>query len=444
MNKTGGSYKVTGGKPLSGVVPISGAKNVALKVLIAGLLFDSPVILENIPRIGDVYEVLSIISHLGASAEFTGPNQVTVNGAGLSTAKVDLLTASKVRVSFMFFAPLLQRLKKADIPNPGGCRLGARPIDRIIEGMEALGVAVTYDSESGYFHARLPKDPQGTYRFSKPSHTGTELLLMLTVLSRERCIIENSALEPEIDDLIAFLNAGGARIRRTEKTITVDGVDRLVQQHPYRIVADRNEAATYAALAIATRGDITITGVRSEELMAFNEKLVQAGAGVEEVSPDSIRYFFQKPLTAVSVDTEPHPGFMTDWQPPFAVLMTQANGVSVIHERMFENRFSYVSELEKLGADISYITIPVESPHEFYEFTYDPEHEYRQAIEIHGPTDLHNGVLEIADLRAGATLAIAALTAQGESIIHGAIHLERGYESFVEKVTSLGGVIAKA
>jgi UDP-N-acetylglucosamine 1-carboxyvinyltransferase len=437
------AFIIHGGNKLEGTVAISGAKNVALKVLTAALLFKGRVVLQNVPRIRDVAELINLIHELGGAAEFTGPNTVTVEGFQIKEKTLDMLYASKIRTSFMFFAPLLYIFGEAHIPNPGGCRLGARPIDRIINGMQALGIQVDYDSDSGFFHAKLIQPVAGRFRFPKVSHTGTELLIMLAVLSTERVIIENAALEPEVDDLIRFLNEAGAQIIRTGGTITIQGVAELKQTAPFTITADRNEAVTYAVLAIATNGSIVLEELRVEDLKAFNDELEKAGGGIEHISETSIRYFYKGPIKPLQLVTEPHPGFMTDWQPPMAVFLTQAEGDSVIHEKMFENRFSYVDELKKLGADIEFISPEVENPSEFYEFNYDPEKEYKQAIKIHGPQELHNGVLQIADLRAGATLAIAALIAHGKTIIHGASHLERGYENFVGKVSAIGGKIEK-
>lgn len=438
------AFVIYGGKQLSGTVQISGAKNIALKVLTSSLLFKDKVILNNIPRIRDVFEVINLINALGAKAEFIEKNTVMVDPSTLKEKTLDLLYASKIRTSFLFFAPLLHVFKECYIPNPGGCRLGARPIDRIIDGLKALGVVVDYNSETGFFHATLPQQPNGTFRFPKISHTGTEMLIMMAVISDQTSVIENAALEPEIDDLIAFFNEAGAKIRREGTSIIIDGVSEMKQQKPYSIAGDRNEAVTYAALAITTKGDITLKGIPVFLLEKFDQVIEEMGGGIEKISDSSVRYFYKGALKAVNIETQPHPGFMTDWQPPMAVLLTQAEGESIIHERLFENRFSYVDELKKLGADIEYIHPEVDNPKDFYEFNYEDGKEYKQAIKIKGPQALHNGVLNIADLRAGATLAIGALISPGESIVNGASHLERGYEDFVEKVAKLGGEISKA
>lgn len=437
------AYIIKGGKPLKGEIKLSGAKNVALKVIISALLFDSEVVLHNIPRINDVYELLHLIRSMGGKAEFTEKNTVVIDGRSIKTNKVDFLHGSKMRVSFMLFAPLLAKFKECYVPNPGGCRIGARPIDRIIEGMKAIGIEVTYDSETGYYHAVMHKVPLGSYRFIKPSHTGTELLILIALLGNNTITLENTALEPEIDELITFLNESGAKIKREGVKITVSTASRLHQEKPFTISSDRNEAVTYATLALATKGEVIIDGVERRLIQTFIDCVKKAGGGFRELDSNKFSFYYTKELSALNIETAPHPGFMTDWQPNWAVLMTHAKGESVIHERVFENRFSYVEELRKLGAEIDFVKIPVKNPMEYFFFNFDPAKKYNQAIRIKGPQELHGGALTVADLRAGASLAIAAFCAEGESVINGASILERGYEDFVEKTRSLRGEIRK-
>jgi len=435
------AYLIHGGKPLHGEVTLSGAKNIALKVLIGALLFDSPVVLQNIPRIADIKELIHLLELLGVKVEFTG-NTVRIDPSTLRENRVDLLHASKIRVSFLLFAPLLYRFQTAIIPNPGGCRLGARSIDRVVDGLKALGVLLNYDSGTGYYNSTIDGKPAGTYSFPKPSHTGTELMILMSVFGEGTITIKNVALEPEIDDLISFLNEAGARIAREGNDIVVVGVEALHQTEPFTISSDRVEAITYAIAGIATHGDVTISHIADHYITSFVDVMTNAGAGVKRISEGTWRFFYQ-PLRAMSIETAPHPGFLTDWQPLMAVLMTQAEGKSIIHERIFENRFSYVSELRKIGAEIEYVDYPVENPEGHYHFNYDPSKKYNQTIQITGPQKLHEGVMNVEDLRAGATLAIAALICPGESYVRGIHHLERGYEDFVEKITALGGEIEK-
>lgn len=435
------AYIVQGGTVLKGDVTLSGAKNLALKTVIASLLFDSPVTLTNVPKINDVHELLHLIKKLGATVQQEG-GTVMIDPSTLSSCKPDLLHASKLRASFLLFAPLLHKFKECRIPNPGGCRIGMRPIDRIVSGMEALGVITQYHSENGYYEAKLPHVPTGSYKFTKPTHTGTELLIMIAVLGSETITIENAALEPEIDELIKFLNEAGGKIVREGTSIIVRAVQTLRQTKPFHIFCDRNEAVTFATLAVATKGWVNIHGLKDEYLSKFNEMMKMAGVLVE-VSDDSIKYSYQNNILPVSIVTEPHPGFMTDWQPNWAVLMTQSSGVSTIHETVFENRFSYVEELLKLGAKIEYEETSSDDEKTVYHFNSDSSETLKQKIKITGGVPLHSGAINISDLRAGATLLIAALIADGETVVANANILERGYESIVEKISGLGGKLKR-
>jgi len=436
------AFIISGGKKLGGEITLSGAKNASLKLIIASLLFENQkIILENIPKINDVLELVHLINLLGGKAKFIDKNVLEINSSTLKTNKVDMLHGSKIRVSFMLFAPLLYKFGECFIPNPGGCRIGARPIDRIVEGMRAIGIEVSYSSETGYYHAILKKNPSGYYRFNKPTHTGTELLIMLSVFSKDKVILENCALEPEIDNLIDFLNQSGAKIKRIKNKIEIEGVKNLNFNRPFKVISDRNEAVTYVSLVVASLGKIKVKTIDEESLFTFNQKLKEVGVSVI-VEKNGFSYHPYGPiLRATNVETSPHPGFMTDWQPNWAVLMTQAKGRSMIVERVFENRFTYVEELKKLGAKIELIDFKVDNPTDFYFFNYEVGRYYQQAIIIDGPVKLHNGVVNITDLRAGASLAVSALLAKGESVVNGASILKRGYENFVNKVKSLGGEI---
>ena len=436
------AFIINGGKKLGGEITLSGAKNASLKLIIASLLFNGQkIILENVPKINDVLELIHLINLMGGRAKFIENNVLEIDSANLNTNRVDMLHGSKIRVSFMFFAPLLYKFGECYIPNPGGCRIGARPIDRIIEGMKAIGVKISYSSNTGYYHAVLKQKPSGFYRFKKPTHTGTELLIMFSVFSKDRVILENCALEPEIDNLIDFLNQSGAKIRRIKDKIEIEGVKNLNFNRPFKVISDRNEAVTYVSLVLASFGKIKVKAIDEESLFSFNQKLKEAGVSVIKENDSFFYHPYGPILKATNIETSPHPGFMTDWQPNWTVLMTQAKGRSMIVERVFENRFAYVEELKKLGAKIEFVDFKVDNPTDFYFFNYDIKSSYQQAIIIDGPVKLHNGVVNITDLRAGASLAIAALLASGESIVNGASILKRGYEKFVEKIKSLGGEI---
>ena len=437
------AYIIRGGKLLRGEITISGAKNIALKAILASLIFQGDVVLENIPRIGDVHELIHLLEKLGVKCEFIRKNTLYIDNSGLTNNKVDLLHAAKTRVSFMLFAPLLYKFGYCYIPNPGGCRIGARPIDRTIAGLKYLGAEIIYNHGTGYYEAKLSQKPQGEYTFRKPTHTGTELLILFSVLCQGTITLHNTALEPEIDDLVKFLNESGARIRRRNGKIIIKGVKELRQKKPYFIASDRNEAVTFTTLCIATKGSVKINNINKNDIKVFIDKLIAAGCGVNYIDHTAIEFFYKDGILPVNINTGPHPEFMTDWQPNWAVLMTQANGDCIIHEKVYENRFTYVTELKKLGASIDFVDPLISDPKDFYHFNYKETENYQQAITIHGGAQLHGGALVTSDLRAGASLVSCALIAKGESVIYGSSIIERGYEDFVKKVTSLGGDIKK-
>lgn len=437
------AYIVQGGKPLKGEIMIDGAKNAAIKLMIAALLFDGDVVLERVPRILDVDYLLKLINKLGADAYFKNENTLIINKNAMNTSRLDLYFASKIRSSFLMFAPLLYTFGKAEIPNPGGCRLGARSIDRIINAMQQLGISIDYNEEDSYYIASLDKMPEGTCVFEKPSHTGTELLLMIAAKSPNEIIIKNASTEPEVDDMIKFLNHGGTSIVRKGTDIVVKGNPTLKQRKPHQLMGDRLVAATYAVSGVVTKGNVILKGIDQELMQPLNNYFLKANVGIEILDKQTIRYFYKGSFHAVEkVVTDVYPGFMTDVQPLWALLMTQAKGTSIIQERLFENRFSYVQEIKKLGADISFIHVAVDNPEKFYLFNYDKTKNYpHQAIQIQGDTPFHNGVLQMMDIRAGATVAIAALMAEGESVVHGIQHMQRGYANITENLIALGADI---
>lgn len=433
---------INGGKKLKGRVSVSGSKNVALKALVACCLTQDEVIIKNVPLISDVFVMADIIRELGGKVDFKN-HQVSIRVRKLKSGKIFLDKAAEIRTSFMFLAPLLGRLGKAVIPNPGGCRIGARPIDRIIDGLSKMGASIKYVSRDGYFHAKASSGLKGTsYRFIKNTHTGTETLILSAVLAKGRTILENAALEPEVDELINLLKQMGAKIKRERKrTIVVTGVKKL-HGAKFEIGPDRNEIVTFAAAAILTEGDIFIKNIKKSGLLEFLDELKAAGGGFEE-KKDGIRFYYKGGLSATNVKTSFYPGFMTDWQGPWAVLMTKAKGVSKIHETVYENRFGYLQELEKMGADFKLFNPKVNNPEELYNFNISDDDNFFHAVKIKGPIKLHNAVLDISDLRAGATLVLAALAASGQSIIFGLAHLDRGYEKFGERLKSLGADIER-
>jgi len=438
---------INGGRKLTGKIGVSGAKNVALKALVAACLTDEEVVIKNVPLISDFMVMVAIIRELGGEVKIEG-HTIYIRMKEFKKEKISLIDAAKIRTSAMFLAPLLARRGRAVIPNPGGCRIGARPIDRTIKGLEKMGFDTFYNHDDGYFYIKQngrkrDEKKDVTYEFEKSTHTGTETLILVAVLFKGTTILKNAAREPEIDELIGLLKKMGAKIKkRGERTIEIMGVNKL-HGAEFSIGLDRNEIATFAAAAILTKGDVIVKNAHKVELSAFIKKLEEAGGGVEE-KKDGIRFFYKGPLKAIDVETSSYPGFMTDWQGPWAILMTQAIGESVIHETVYENRFGYVSELKKMGANIILFNPDVKNPEEIYNFNLlDNNASYFHAIEIKGPTVLHNAVVKISDLRAGATLVLAALIAKGESVVFGIEHLDRGYEKFEERLESLGANIKR-
>ncbi len=432
---------IKGGKRLHGSVEVSGSKNVALKLMVAACLTKEEVIIENIPLISDLMIMSEIIEQLGGKVEFKG-HTVHIKMEKFKEDKITLDKAVEIRTSFMFLSPLLARLGKAIVPNPGGCRIGARPIDRVINGLKKLGASIKYNSRDGYFYANT-KGLIGTkYRFEKNTHTGTETMIIAAVLAKGTTILDNAAEEPEVDELISFLNNMGARITRVKpRIIKIEGVNRL-HGTKFRINSDRNEVVTFAIAALMTDGEIFIKNIGKDGLKEFLDALEKVGAGFEE-KKNGIRFYHKDGLKPVNVSTSFYPGFMTDWQGPWAVLMTKAHGESIVHETVYENRFSYVEELEKMGASLKLFNPKVKNPSKVYNFNIVDDKDYFHALRISGPSSLHNAVLNVSDLRAGATLVLAALSAKGESVIFGLEHLDRGYEDFDKRLRKLGANIQR-
>lgn len=436
-------FVIKGGKKLNGEVSIFGSKNTALKILVAACLTDEEVIVENVPLISDFLTMADIIVHLGGKVDFKD-HTVSIKVEKFLSEKISLDKAAEIRTSYMFLAPLLARVGKAIIPNPGGCRIGARPIDRIVDGLKKMGVRIQYSSRDGYFHAGAPNGLVGArYRFIKNTHTGTETMILAAVLARGKTILENAAQEPEVDELISFLNQMGAKIvRKNARKIVIDGVESL-HGTKFKIGPDRNETVTFAIAAIITGGEIFIKDVKKNELKEFLDVLENANGGFEE-KKNGINFFYKGSLKAIDVTTSFYPGFMTDWQGPLAVLLTKADGISTIHETVYENRFTYVEELKKMGADIELYKPILKDPEKIYNFNIKDDNKHLfHAERIIGPTKLHNAVLDITDLRAGATLVLAALAASGESVLFGIEHIDRGYEQFEKRLKSLGAKILR-
>ena len=438
------TFIIKGGAPLRGEIRVGGAKNVALKILIASLLTDEEIVIHNVPHLKDVLSLIGVLQSLGVNAQVHAHDLTIRNGTIKKDATVPLDIGARLRTSSMVLGPLLARYGKANVPNPGGCRVGARPIDRHIEGLREMGAVIDYNSDDGFFHAHAAHLTGATIRFPKNTHTGTETIILAAVLASGQTVIENAAEEVEVDDLIACLNLMGAKIRRlTPRTIVIDGVKRL-HGVDYTIMPDRNEEVTFAIAAAITHGNIVVKDSQLRHLGAFLEAFTKAGGTYQQIDANTTRYAGGDTLLPTDIVTGPHPGFMTDWQAPWAVCMTQARGVSTIHETVFESRFSYVSELKKMGAAIDFYDPDVTHPEQFYNFNWEDRKEgYHQVIRIKGPAKLHNAVLSADDIRAGASLVLAALTASGESYLENVDLVDRGYEDLEGRLSAIGASIRR-
>lgn len=433
------NYKITGGFPLYGSVRIGGAKNASYKLMIASLLGDSPSRLLNFSHIGDVNLVARIINTLGGKAELVGDRAYMIDPVGLNSAEISSENGEVSRASTLFIPALLSKFGKASVPFPGGDKIGARPLDRLFDGLEALGAKIEVEGNRINIKGELKGN---LYRFNKKSHTGTETLIMAAVKAKGKTVLENAAEETEIDDLIQFLNSMGGRIRRYPGSIIeIDGVEAL-HGSVHKIMSDQNQAVSFACAALATKGDVIVEDANARDLKAFLDKLEQVGAGYE-VGHYGIRFFYKQKLKAVDITTEVHPGFKTDWQPLWVTMMTQAKGISAVHETVYESRFGYVESLKQMGANIELFNPEVTSPDEVYNFNLnDTKQGQFHAARITGPTPLIAGEFTVKDLRHGATMMVAGLIAKGVTNLHDPENqIDRGYEKLDRRLCSMGARI---
>jgi UDP-N-acetylglucosamine 1-carboxyvinyltransferase len=436
-----GKFLISGGNPLSGEVSLCGAKNSGFKLMIAALYGDEPTTLHNFSKIGDVLSTAEIIRELGGEVTFGENHVMQVTPQGLSKYNLSPKSGELSRAATYFIGPLLYHFGKVTIPNPGGCKIGRRPIDRHIDGIRALGAEVK--AVDGRYEITAKK-LKGTYfTFAKSTHGGTDIMVIAAATAEGKTILENAAAEPEVDDLIAFLNQMGAKIVRTEpRTIVIEGVDSL-HEVDYTVMYDRNEAVTFGCAALATSGDVFVLHADKENLGAFLEAVKKAGGGCE-IERRGIRFFYKGPLKATSITTQPYPGFMTDWMPLWSILMTQAEGESIIHETIHNNRFAFTHELSKMGAKMELFNPVVKNPEEVYDFNLEDDRpEYFHAAKISGPTELKAIDQEITDVRAGASLMLASLIARGQSELLNVEHVDRGYENLDGRLKSLGADIKR-
>lgn len=422
---------IRGGRPLSGRVRIAGAKNAASKMMIASLLTNEEVVIDNCPQIEEVAITAEICAAIGA--------HVTRDGSRtkLHTAEITSTTVSKLsrtnRLSILALAPLMHRAGRAEVPVVGGDAIGGRPVNFHIQALREMG-AVIEETATGY-KATAPKGGLRGVALTLPypSVMATETIVLAGVLAIGRTRIENAAIEPEILDLVKFLQQMGAIIEfGANRVITVDGVGKLHGVH-YSVLPDRLEAASWANVAIATGGEIIVEGARQDELGTFLNTVRRIGADFT-VTPEGIRFRRgPKDLVGIELETDTYPGFATDWQQPTVVTLTQAKGISVVHETVFEGRFGYTEDLRRMGADIGVFAKCLGELSCRYR-----NHSQSHSAVIKGPTSLRATNIEIPDIRAGMAHVIAALVAEGESQLTGIDHLERGYERLWEKLRAVG------
>jgi UDP-N-acetylglucosamine 1-carboxyvinyltransferase len=416
-------FVITGGNPLSGEVRIAGAKNAVLKMMAAAVLTDERCILRNVPKISDVAILRELMTDIGFEVKRSNGDALELQAREAPWPFVPLEAALKMRASFILLGPMLARFGRVILPNPGGDRIGRRPVDFHVAAMEQMGATIVY--RNGYYFASAPQGGLRGAHITFPTVTvmGTENAMLAATLARGTTVIDNAAREPEVDDLITMLLAMGAQIARTaDRRIEIEGVDRLGGAE-HSVLGDRLEAETFATAAAITHGELALNGIDPEHLGAFLEVCERIGVPYEtDAGACTLRILpTDGPLRAVDVQTDPYPGFATDFQAPLSVLLTQAAGVSTVHETIFEDRLDHMRELQKMGADIEILD--------------------ERRARITGPTPLRGAEVGIADLRAGATLILAALAASGTSVISGIEHVDRGYEQIEAKLVALGARI---
>ena len=431
---TSDTITIDGGKPLTGTIEIRGAKNLVTKAMVAALLADTPSILRDVPAISDVGVVTGMLEAYGVAVDTLEDGVLRFDPSNVLRAhfaEIDALAGSS-RIPILFCGPLLHRLGEALIPDLGGCRIGDRPIDFHMDALRAFGAVV----DKSYEGIRLTA-PDGLHgadiELPYPSVGATEQVLLTAVLARGTTELRNAAIEPEIMDLIAILQKMGAIINvEPNRVIFIEGVEHL-SGYDHRAIFDRNEAASWASAALATKGDIFLKGARQQELMTFLNIFRKVG-GAFDVREDGIRFWHPGgDLKPVVVETDVHPGFMTDWQQPLVVALTQAHGHSVVHETVYENRLGFTDALNQMGANIVVHSAGLESVTRRV-----PRRPLEQAAVIEGPTPLHGADIETPDLRGGFSHLIAALTAEGRSTVSNVGIIARGYEHFVRKLELLG------
>jgi UDP-N-acetylglucosamine 1-carboxyvinyltransferase len=409
---------IEGGRRLAGTVTASGSKNAALPILVSALLTDGPCIYDNVPDLRDIHSICMLLEHLGATVHMAD-HRVTVDPQGFANPEAPYDLVRKMRASILVLGPILARLGRARVSLPGGCAIGARPINFHLKALARMGASI--ELSHGYVEASCDRLRGADITFDMPTVGGTENLMMAAAMAEGRTVLRNAAREPEIVALADALKAMGASIQGAgTAVITVDGVETLIPASQ-TIIPDRIETGTYMVAAAVTRGDVRIDHCRPDHLEAVIDKLRLTGTGVE-IGPDTIRVVGTETIRGVDIKTQPYPGFPTDMQAQFMVLMAVAGGSSIISETIFENRFIHVSELRRMGADI------VVSGN---------------TAVVKGNERLSAAPVMASDLRASASLVLAGLVAEGTTVVNRVYHLDRGYEHLDRKLADLGARIRR-
>jgi UDP-N-acetylglucosamine 1-carboxyvinyltransferase len=411
--------RVVGGRPLEGTVRISGAKNASLPDLCASLLTDEPVVLDNVPEVRDIRTMGRVLAALGAAVEFRVGGRVEVRAGSLTSVEAPYDLVKTMRASILVLGPLVAREGRARVSLPGGCAIGARPIDLHLQALEKMGATITVDH--GYVEAAAPRLRGAEITFDTVTVTGTENVMMAATRADGVTVLRNAACEPEVADLANLLTSMGARIEGAgSQTIRVEGVASLHGAR-HTVVPDRIETGTYIAACAIAGGDIEIRSCEPPHLRTVIDKFRETGVRIEE-GPDNLRVRAPRSVRPANVTTLPYPGFPTDMQAQYMALMTQASGVSTITESIFENRFMHVAELQRMGASVR---------------------ENGRTALVTGPTGLSGAQVMATDLRASASLVLAGLAATGETVVDRVYHLDRGYYRIDEKLRGLGADIER-
>jgi UDP-N-acetylglucosamine 1-carboxyvinyltransferase len=416
-------FKIQGGRELKGEIKVNGAKNSALKILASVVLTDQKITIKNFPFIEDTQRMLELLEQLGSKIEKNKKEkQVKIDPSGIKDGKLKGELVKKLRASILLVGPLLARFGEVDMTYPGGCVIGKRPIDIFLDGFEKLGAKIDWNDEGFKVFSNKSKLTGSTIFFPKITVTGTEALMMTAILAKGKTVLKNCAMEPEIKSLADYLNENGAKISGAgTPTIVIEGVE-SISAGTFRVIPDRIETGTFVIMGLLSKSEIIVKNCIPDHLGALLPVLKKSGANLE-VGQDFIKVKKTKSLKAVSISTHEYPGFATDLQPPYTLLMTQAKGISLIHETIFEGRLFFTDQLNTMGA-----AIVMCDPHR---------------VVISGPTGLYGKTLTSPDLRAGITMVLAGMIAFGETTIENIYQIDRGYEDIDERLNALGASIER-